>query len=137
MNELRRVATGLRFPEGPVWMNDGSVIVVEIKSGTLAKVAPDGTVSEVAKTGGRPDGSSIKELIYPLDHPTGISLSPAGDRLYAAETITGRLWAWDLEAPGVVKPTAGGFAPGGGVLHFDFPGYQLLDSMGVDSDGNI
>src|SRR5213080_3073722 len=59
MAELREVASGLRFPEGPIAMNDGSVIVVEIKSGTLARVAPDGTVTQVAKTGGGPNGAAV------------------------------------------------------------------------------
>lgn len=36
------VCEGLRFPEGPVWMKDGSVIVVEIESGDVTRVHPDG-----------------------------------------------------------------------------------------------
>ena len=36
------VTDGLRFPEGPVWMLDGSVIVVEIEAGRLTRVMPDG-----------------------------------------------------------------------------------------------
>ena len=32
---LREVATGLKFPEGPVAMDDGSVIVVEIEAGRI------------------------------------------------------------------------------------------------------
>ena len=35
------VATGLRFPEGPVAMPDGSVLLVEIARGTLTRVSPD------------------------------------------------------------------------------------------------
>src|SRR5690606_7932948 len=30
------------------------------------------------------DGSSITEVLFPLDAPNGIGLSPAGDRLYVA-----------------------------------------------------
>src|SRR3954447_11948191 len=59
MAELREVGKGLRFPEGPIAMADGSVIVVEIQSGTLARVTPDGTVTEVAKTGGGPNGAAV------------------------------------------------------------------------------
>ena len=40
MNE--RGADGLHFPEGPVAMADGSVIVVEMKRGTLTRVRTDG-----------------------------------------------------------------------------------------------
>ena len=39
------------------------------------------------------DGSSITEIVYGLDHANGIALSPDGSRVYAAETITGRVWA--------------------------------------------
>ena len=47
------------------------------------------------------DGSSIREVLHPLEAPNGIGLSPAGDRLYVAETHTGRVYAWDVPEPGV------------------------------------
>lgn len=53
------VATGLRFPEGPVPMADRSVLLVEIARGTLTRVAPDGEVSVVAELGGGPNGLAI------------------------------------------------------------------------------
>lgn len=53
------VATGLRFPEGPVAMPDGSVLLVETERGTLTRVAPDGTLSVVAELGGGPNGLAI------------------------------------------------------------------------------
>ena len=59
MSETRVVATGLRFPEGPVAMKDGSVILVEIERQTVSRVTPDGTVSVVAETGGGPNGAAI------------------------------------------------------------------------------
>ena len=59
MSEQRVVAKGLRFPEGPIAMKDGSVILVEIERQTISRVAPDGTVSVVAKTGGGPNGLAI------------------------------------------------------------------------------
>ena len=36
MTQHRVLARGLRFPEGPVWMKDGSVALVEIERGTPA-----------------------------------------------------------------------------------------------------
>jgi len=48
MGELRDIASGLQFPEGPIAMADGSVLLVEIKRGTLSRVRPDGVVSVVA-----------------------------------------------------------------------------------------
>lgn len=236
MHEMKVVAEGLEFPEGPVAMPDGSVVVVEIKSGTIARCAPDGTVTRIADVGGgpngaalgpdghlyvcnnggfqwyeaegmtapgpqpenyiggriqrvnvetgavedvytecdghplrgpndivfdehggfyftdlgkarerdvdkagiyyaRPDGSSIVNVVYGMDHTNGIALSPDNRTLYAVETITGRLWSWDIVSPGVVGPGSTPLAPG--TLLYDFPGYQLLDSMAVDGDGNI
>ena len=59
MVEYREIANGLRFPEGPVALPDGSVLVVEIAAGRLSRVAPGGAVSVVAETGGGPNGAAI------------------------------------------------------------------------------
>ena len=40
---MRVMATGLRFPEGPVWLAVGSVALVEIARGTVTVVAPTRT----------------------------------------------------------------------------------------------
>ena len=53
------LAQGLRFPEGPVAMADGSVIVTEIADGRLTRVHPDGTTDLVADTGGGPNGAAL------------------------------------------------------------------------------
>lgn len=233
----RTVATGLRFPEGPTPLEDGSVLVVEIARGTLTRVEPDGASEVVAECGGGPngsaigpdgsvwitnnggcfewidiggmllpggvpsswsggaiqrvdlsdgrvetvysvcdgnplrapndlvfdthggfwftdhgvrhgrcsdrtgvyyalaDGSSITEVLFPLDAPNGIGLSPAGDRLYVAETHTGRVWAWNVPEPGVA--VGGGLLPPHGDLLAGLPGLQLLDSLAVDAGGNV
>jgi gluconolactonase len=57
--EGRTVTTGLKFPEGPIAMPDGSVLVVEIEGGRLIRVAPDGTKSVAAELGGGPNGAAI------------------------------------------------------------------------------
>ena len=57
--ELKLIADGLQFPEGPVAMADGSVILVEIRRGTLTRVTPDGKRSTVAELGGGPNGTAI------------------------------------------------------------------------------
>ena len=59
MANMRIITDGLRFPEGPVAMPDGSVILTEIERGQITRVAPDGTKSVVAKTGGGPNGLAI------------------------------------------------------------------------------
>jgi len=239
MGEVREVAAGLQFPEGPIAMDDGSVVLVEIKRQTLTRVKPDGTNEVIAELGGGPngaaigpdgkayvcnnggfewhdlmgmtvpgaqpddyiggriqrvdlasgavedlytecggnplkgpndivfdrdggfwftdlgksrarevdrgglyyakaDGSEITEAVFGLDHPNGIGLSPDGDRLYVAETTTGRIWYWDLDGPGQLRPgTSMPFAPGQATLLYTFDNYQLLDSLAVDGDGNV
>lgn len=49
------------------------------------------------------DGSFSRRAIFPLLGPNGIGLSPDGGTLYVSETLTGRLWAWDVTSPGRVN----------------------------------
>ena len=56
---LTELAAGLRFPEGPVALADGSVLLVEIERGTLTRVGPDGAATVVAHLGGGPNGAAI------------------------------------------------------------------------------
>ncbi len=58
--ELKEITAGLKFPEGPIAMPDGSVIVVEIARGTLSRVSPEGDAIEVISTlGGGPNGAAM------------------------------------------------------------------------------
>lgn len=239
MAGMRIIAEGLRFPEGPVAMADGSIILTEIERGRITRIAPDGTKSVVATPGGGPnglaigpdgklyccnnggfnwnetggylaphgiaddysggrieridmatgevellyrsgdfgctlrgpndivfdghggfwftdhgkvdyaarchdivgifyakaDGSHLEEVIFPSYHPNGIGLSPDGKRLYAAETYTCRLTAFNVIAPGKVDDAAG---PGGpGIPLYRPAGYKFFDSLGVEECGNI
>ncbi len=59
MAKLRTITTGLRFPEGPVAMPDGSVLVVEIERRCLTRVLPDGAKQVVATPGGGPNGAAL------------------------------------------------------------------------------
>ena len=233
MEGFNVITDQLQFPEGPIAMNDGSVLVVEIKRGTLSRVHPDGQVDIVAHIGGGPngaaigpdghcyicnnggfkwhtssnglvfpgqqaddysggriervdldsgkveilyddcagfplrgpndlvfdrqggfwftdhgkvrdrdrdrtgvyyasiDGLSIEEVIFPLEGPNGIGLSPDECTLYVAETPTGRLWAYDLSGPGRLnsaqRPT----------MMAQIPDYHMFDSLAVDALGNI
>ena len=53
------VTEGLAFPEGPVAMADGSVVLVEIKRQTLTRVRPDGRQEVIAELGGGPNGAAL------------------------------------------------------------------------------
>lgn len=59
MHAVEIVAEGLHFPEGPVWMQDGSVIIVEIAAGRITRVLPDGRTETIAAPGGGPNGAAI------------------------------------------------------------------------------
>lgn len=80
-----------------------------------------------------PDGKFIREIVFPLEAPNGIGLSPDGKVLYVAETPTARVWAFPLSGPGEI---AGRFVlatvPGAAPLN-----YAMLDSLCVDGEGNV
>jgi len=59
MSDIRVIATGLSFPEGPVAMADGSIVLVEIERQTVSRVRPDGRVEVLAHTGGGPNGMAV------------------------------------------------------------------------------
>jgi gluconolactonase len=57
--KITQIAAGLRFPEGPVAMPDGSIVLVEIERRTLSRVTPDGKVQVIAALGGGPNGAAM------------------------------------------------------------------------------
>jgi gluconolactonase len=218
-------AEGLGFPEGPVAMADGSVVVCEINRGRLSRVATDREVTVVANVGGgpngaavgpdgalyvcnnggvgrektgppaiqrvdpdsgavdqlytewegraftspndlvfdatggfwftdlggnaiyyaRPDGTSVERALRGLRAPNGIGLSPDGDVLYWAETMTRQVHRRRLSAPGQIVPAVpysvgsllGGNQPDPWTLLVGLPGAQELDSLAVDSSGAV
>lgn len=236
--DLRIVAEGLRFPEGPVCMPDGSVALVEIEARRITRVAANGAKTTITTVTGAPnglalgpagmlyvcnnggfswheepgllrpgfqaadysggriervdpatgavetliravdgrplrgpndlmfdahggfwfsdlgkvrardrdhggayyakaDGSGAVEAAFPVfGGANGIGISPDGKTVYVAETETGRLWAWDVEAPGKLKKEPWPSSNGGRVI-CQFPGYRRLDSIAIAASGNI
>ena len=237
--ELNELASGFEFPEGPVYMPDGSIVLVEIAGRRVTRVSADGDKDVVAEPGGGPngaamgpdgklwvcnngaafdymevegmlipsmpppnheggriervdlesgevervyeecdgrpliapndlvfdyegdgfwftdygmrnertierggvywakaDGSEIREAIYPLENPNGIGLAPGGERVYVAETYSGRVWWWDVSAPGEVVEVPGLIEHGGQILA-GLPGFQGFDSLAVDGEGYV
>jgi gluconolactonase len=234
---MRIIASGLEFPEGPIAMPDGSVLLVEIARQTLTRVMPDGRAEIVANVPGGPngaavgpdgriyicnnggfewvraggtlrpggqsssyvtgsidivdtktgkverlydtcdghplrgpndivfdgqggfwftdlgkrrardmdlgfvywaraDGSEIREVAGGMVTPNGIGLSPDGARLYVAETLPGRLWAWEVTAPGTLRKRAWP-AINGATLVAGVGGATRFDSLAVSASGNI
>lgn len=233
--EFEIVVDRLGFPEGPVWMEDGSIILVEIQKGCITRVWGDGKTETIAETGGGPNGAAIgpdgglwicnnggfkyherdgllipghcpddysggrieridlttgkvervldtveghplkgpNDLVfdkagnlyftdhgktYPrhrdfgglfflakgassaveLDHhhtsPNGVGLSPDERTVYMADTMTARLWAFDLEAPGQIAPNSP-FNQGRVVA--TMPDLQYFDSLAIAASGNV
>ncbi|MEO9189762.1 MAG: SMP-30/gluconolactonase/LRE family protein [Acetobacteraceae bacterium] len=56
MDDVRIMAENLGFPEGPVAMADGSVVLTEIAGGRVTRVTANGAVSVVSAIGGGPNG---------------------------------------------------------------------------------
>ena len=59
MTELIEVASGLAFPEGPIAMPDGSVVLVEMFGPRLTRVLPDGSTETIAEVPGGPNGAAL------------------------------------------------------------------------------
>ncbi|MGD9704510.1 MAG: SMP-30/gluconolactonase/LRE family protein [Acidimicrobiia bacterium] len=59
MTALTEITSGLRFPEGPIAMSDGTVVLVEIFGPRITRVRPDGSKETVAEIAGGPNGAAI------------------------------------------------------------------------------
>lgn len=57
--EFEIVAEGLGFPEGPVVIEDGSVIIVEIQRGCISRLWGAGKREVIATPGGGPNGLAL------------------------------------------------------------------------------
>lgn len=85
----------------------------------------------------RADGSSIEEVIAPLDSPNGIGLSADGGSLYVAETYTGQILSFPIEGPGRVRRAAGTPAAATGTVIGRAGASRYPDSMAIDSAGYV
>lgn len=101
---MKTICDGLRFPEGPVYLPDGSILLVEIEAARLTRVLPDGAKSVVAQLGGGPNGVAIgpdghcyvcnnggfnwHEDIYGL-RPAGQATNYSGGRIERVDLRTG------------------------------------------------
>ena len=59
MTAITEIAGGLEFPEGPIAMADGSVLIVEVFGPRLTRVRPDGVTETIAEIPGGPNGAAI------------------------------------------------------------------------------
>lgn len=82
----------------------------------------------------RPDGSMIRRVRDPMVTPNGVGLSPDQKTLYVAETLTARLWMFEVTGCGQIADTPEHWDRG--VLG-PLPGKQMLDSLKVEAGGNV
>ena len=83
-----------------------------------------------------PDGSDVREVAYPILSANGCGLSPDGTTVYVADTEGARLWAFKIEAPGVLAAPPP-FQPHCGRVVAGLPGEARFDSLAVLANGNI
>ncbi len=130
---FRTVATGLAFPEGPVVLADGSLVVTEIALGRLTRVHDDGRTEVYAEVGGGANGAAVAAdgSVYvcnnggrwPLDVPStaGAATPPNGpgsiQRVAPDGTVTTVLDA--IDGRPLDAPNDGAFGPDGGLWFTD------------------
>lgn len=100
---MRVIAEDLWFPEGPVWVGDGSLLVVETRRKTLTRVWPDGRKSIVANLGGGPNGAALGPdgYCYVCNNGGFKFVKRADGRMVTAGTpddyVTGRIERVDID----------------------------------------
>jgi gluconolactonase len=96
MTAFREIASGLGLPEGPVALDDGSVLVVEVLAGQLTRVAPDGSKQVVSRTGGGPNGAAIGPdgQCYVCNNGGAAWIEKEGRKIPIAEAPAGAQPGW-------------------------------------------
>jgi gluconolactonase len=103
---MKTICDGLRFPEGPVYFPDGSILLVEIEAARLTKVSESGEKVTVAQLGGGPNGAAVgpDDHCYICNnggfnwHSDSYGLRPAGQ---ASDYSGGRIERVDLKSGAV------------------------------------
>jgi gluconolactonase len=103
MTDFTKITSGLRFPEGPVAMADGSVLVAEMFGECVTRVRPDGSKETVAEIPGGPNGLAIGPdgALYVCNNGGSFSALEHGGRTYPGpfdpdRYIGGRIQRVDL-----------------------------------------
>ncbi|SHL08233.1 gluconolactonase [Pseudonocardia thermophila] len=137
LRDVRVLAEGLAFPEGPVVLDDGSVAFVQLRGGCVSRVAPDGTLSTLAEVPGEPNGAALGPdgALYLCNRGHG---APAGiQRVDIARGSVEELYTECAGEPFVspndlVFDAAGGFwftDLGGGALYYALPDGSRVERM--------
>jgi gluconolactonase len=67
-------ATGFKFPEGPAFDRNGNLFVVDVETGDISKISPEGRIKTFLNTGGSPNGAKFHANgdLYVADRQKGI-----------------------------------------------------------------
>jgi gluconolactonase len=118
MAELIEVASGLKFPEGPIAMPDGTVVLVEMFGPRLTRVHPDGRKETIAEMPGGPNGAAV---------------GPGGDFFVCNNGA--RFTGMDMEGLMFPGPTTEGKYLGGSIQRVDAKTGAITD-LYRECDGN-
>ncbi|MDP1993163.1 MAG: SMP-30/gluconolactonase/LRE family protein [Syntrophales bacterium] len=78
---VRLFADGFKFPEGPAFDRDGNLFVVNVDTGDISEISPEGRVETFVNTRGAPNGAKFHANgdLYIADRKKGIvAVSPTG-----------------------------------------------------------
>jgi hypothetical protein len=102
-----------------------------------AEVLPLAAETEMVFYYMKPGATEVVEAVFGMMPANGIGLSPDETTVYIAETPTARLWAYDISAPGTVKPRDVIYRGERGKPIAGLGGYQMFDSLAVEASGNV
>ena len=136
LNDVRLLADGLAFPEGPIAMPDGSVVLVEIDAGLLVRIGPegadgaDGAKEVIAETGGGPNGAAIGPdgAVYVCNNGAFRGAKPQRPSIQRVDLVTGEVSELYAEADGIAlsAPNDIVFDAEGGFWFTDMKGNAIL-----------
>ena len=120
------VATGLMFPEGPVWCDDGTVVCTAVAEGALHRVWPaQARTKRIALTGGGPNAAA------PADDGSFLVTQNGG--------IDFRSLPMFAEPPPYrpIEPGLQRVAPDGTVSYVAVDGFRAPNDLVVSIDGTV
>jgi gluconolactonase len=129
----------LRGPDDLVLDKEGGIWLSDFGKQQLRSVDKQQLHSSKDVTGVyyvAPDGSSMRQAIYPLTCSNGIALSPDGEWLYVALSFERRVLKYKVGPGGTFEPNPKTL-DGSYLVTGAFEGSSVLDSMAVDAEGNL